>query len=111
MSRLDRHRDIPERVRVELFASERRCRLLRALATAGGEQSVRDLAVQVRVEETGRAADRVDSDTVESTCYEIYDRHLPKLAATGVVEYDSTLDKLRLLDSELLEEAEHELDK
>ena len=111
MSSLDRHGDIPQRVRADLVASERRCRLLRALAEAGGEQSVRDLAVQIRAEETGRAPDRVDSETVESTRYEIYDRHLPKLAATGVVEYDSTLDKLRLLDYELRETAERELDE
>lgn len=113
MSTLNRHdpSDIPERVRTDLFASERRCRLLRALAAAGGEQSVRDLAVEIRAEETGQAADQVDSDTVESTRYEIYDSHLPKLAATGVVEYDSTLDKLRLLDADLPEEAEPELDE
>lgn len=112
MSSLDRHdpSEVPEGVRADLFASEQRCQILRALAAAGGEASVRDLALRTRVRETGRPADRIDPDTVESLRYDIYDRHLPKLAATGVVEYDSVLDKLRLLDPEIREETERALD-
>ena len=91
MSSLDRH-TVPEAVRTELFASKRRCRLLRALAGAGGEASVSDLVAQIR------AVEPATTDTADEVQYDLYDHHLPKLAATGVVEYDSALDKLRLLE-------------
>jgi len=94
MSSLNRDdsREVPEAVRAELFDSERRCLLLRALAGAGGDASASDLVEQIRTAESDSA------DTAEEIRYDLYDHHLPKLAATGVVEYDSALDKLRLLD-------------
>ncbi len=94
MSSLDKHSStgVPEAVRAELFASKRRCRLLRALAGAGGEASVSDLVAEIR------AAKPAPTDTADEVRYDLHDHHLPKLAATGVVEYDSALDKLRLLD-------------
>ncbi|WP_436901945.1 DUF7344 domain-containing protein [Halovenus halobia] len=91
MSSIERH-NVPEAVRTELFASKRRCRLLRALAGAGGDASVSDLVEQIC------AAEPDTTDTTDEVRYDLYDHHLPKLAATGVVEYDSALDKLRLLD-------------
>ena len=113
MSTLDRDTlsEVPEKARDDVLGSDRRCRMLRALLEAGGEASVRDLAAQTRVQETDRPADRIDPETVDSLQYEIYDRHLPKLTTTGIAEYDSTLDKLRLLDSEIREETERELDE
>jgi hypothetical protein len=112
MSSLDQHDtgEVPEQAKTDLLASDRRCRLLRTLATAGGEASVRDLAAQIASQETGRPVERIDPDTVESLRYEIYDQHIPKLAATGVIEYDSLLDKLRMLDATLHEDAERALD-
>jgi hypothetical protein len=112
MSTFDQHdtNEVPEKARTDLLASDRRCRLLRALATADGEASVRDLAIQIVSQETGRPVERVDSDAVETLRYEIYDQHIPKLAATGAVEYDSLLDKLRILDTSFSEEAARALD-
>lgn len=95
-------RDVPEAVRSDLFASDRRCRLLRALATAGGEASVCDLATRIQ---TAESVD--DTDAVR---YDLYDRHLSKLVATGVVEYDSTLDKLKLLDADAAQTASRTLE-
>jgi len=95
---------------VDVFASQRRCRLLRALAAAGGDASVRDLAAGIRTQETGRCADEIDPEIIDQLRYEIYDQHLPKLAATGIVEYDSTLDKLRLLDSTVRQKVGRALD-
>ena len=94
MSSLDKHdsQDVPEAVRTALFRSDRRCRLIRALAGAGGEASVRDLAAQLHT------AAPETPDSTDAVQYDLYDHHLPKLAATGIVEYDSSLDKLRLID-------------
>lgn len=96
---------LPDRIRTDLLSSERRCRILSLLAAAGDEESVADLAVKIRAAETDQSPDSLDSETVEAIRSELYDCHLPKLTATGVVEYDSTLDKLRLTDSELSAEA------
>jgi hypothetical protein len=112
MSSFNRHSasEVPNAARADLLASDQRCRLLRALAAADGQASVRDLAVRVLVQQTDRPAEQIDSDAIESLRYEIYDRHLPKLAMTGVVEYDSVLDKLRLVDSDVSTAAKRALD-
>jgi DNA-binding transcriptional ArsR family regulator len=101
MSSLDRHttRQVPESVRAALFASDRRCRLLQALAEAGGEASASDLAAQIHTAEPD------SPDCPDTIQYDLYDSHLPKLTATGIVEYDSTLDKLRLLDADAAQTA------
>lgn len=110
MSSLDRHDDLPDAVRADLLSSKRRCRILHALAAAGGEVSVTDLAVETCALETGRSPERIEPEAIETIRYEIYERHLPKLTLTGVVEYDSALDKLRLTDSTVHREAKHALE-
>lgn len=105
MSSLDSHdsQTVPEAARTELFASDRRCRLLRALASAGGEASVSDLATRIQTTEP--------AENVDTVRYDLYDCHLSKLVATGVVEYDSALDKLTLLDADAARTASRALEE
>ncbi|MXR51863.1 hypothetical protein GRX03_09625 [Halovenus sp. WSH3] len=102
--------EVPDGIKTDLLASERRCHILRVLAASGGEASVTDIAVRTRARETSQSADQIPPDAVDSVRYEIYERHLPKLTVTGIVEYDSTLDTVRLTDSDACRETTHMLE-
>ncbi|PSP46741.1 hypothetical protein BRC69_02705 [Halobacteriales archaeon QH_6_66_25] len=55
--------------------------------------------------EEGCDPSAVDDRTRTEIRAELFQQDIPKLAATGVVEYDSMLDKLRLQSSEVASHA------
>ena len=80
---------LPERVVSDLLASDRRRLLLGCLEDHDGCLPVTDLAAAVAAREAGTNIGDVDPDRHRAVREEIYERHLPKLTATGVVEFDS----------------------
>jgi hypothetical protein len=107
MSQIDTPTDrleLPAEVCAELLSSRRRCRLLVTLAE-GGEAAVVDLAAQLAAAEWGTEPGAVNELERQELRREIFDRHLPKLTATGVVEYDSLLGKLRLAEPAIVPDA------
>jgi len=80
---------LPERVKDDLLSSARRRRLLDCLEKRGGCLPVTDLASAVAARESGTDAGAVDPDRHQAVRDDIYERHLPKLTATGLVEFDS----------------------
>ena len=85
MSQIDTPTDrleLPAEVCAELLSSRRRCRLLVTLAE-GGEAAVVDLAAELAAAEWGTEPGAVDELERQQLRQEIFDRHLPKLTATG----------------------------
>jgi hypothetical protein len=95
---------LPERVVADLLASDRRRRLLDCLADHGGSLPLTDLAAAVAAREAGTDIETVDPERHQAVRGEIYERHLPKLTATGVVEFDSMRGTVTLSGPELAEE-------
>ena len=95
--------DLPPAVVEDILASERRQLLLSCL-TEEGPMTVDDLATEVCAGEQGVSPDRVAADERHRVREEIYDRHLPKLTATGVVEYDSMRERVELANEDILRE-------
>ncbi|MEF8906628.1 MAG: hypothetical protein V5A13_02095 [Haloarculaceae archaeon] len=95
---------LPERVVADLLASDRRQRLLDCLEDRGGCLAVTDLAAAVAARETGTDLESVDPERHRAVREEIYERHLPKLTATGVVEFDSMRGTVTLSASGIAEE-------
>jgi hypothetical protein len=87
---------LPAAVVTELLSSRRRCLLVLTLAQQG-ESAVVDLAARLAADAEREPA-AVDETQTERIRQEIYDHHLPKLTATGIVEYDSVLGKVRLAE-------------
>jgi len=89
-----------------LLAARRRRILLYRLANRDGAVPIADLVTAVVEGETGTAGgrrdavDRPDSSAIEP---ELRERHLPKLAETGVVEWDSGDDAVEYRGHPLLE--------
>jgi len=96
---------LPGRVIEDLLGVERRRLLLACLATQGDGMVVEDLADHVRAREVGIDPEAVDAEQRRAVRDEIFQRHLPKLTATGVVEYDSMLGTLTLEDHSIAERA------
>jgi len=93
---------LPGKVVEDILSSERRRVMLSCLADCDGKMVVDDLAAAVCAAE-GRP---VDEATRREAREDIYDRHLPKLTATGVVEYDSMREAIELLDEGLADPEE-----
>lgn len=100
---------IPDEVLTELLGSRRRCHVLAELGASGGEALVEDLVAAVGADEEGCAPPDVDDRTLGEIREDVFERHIPKLTATGVVEYDSMLDRLRLEMPEVASRAAGEL--
>lgn len=100
--------DLPAEVQKELLSSRRRCLLLTTLAEVG-DVAVVDLAAQLGGGGTDSETAAAGEAAHEQIRWEIYDRHLPKLTATGVVEYDSQLGKLRLAEPAIVPAARRAL--
>ena len=95
---------LPEQVVTDLLSSERRRRLLRCLEDHGACLPVTDLAAAVAAKEAGIDIEAVDPERHQAVRNEIYERHLPKLTATGVVEFDSMRGTVTLKRSGLAED-------
>jgi hypothetical protein len=90
---------IPADVRRDILAADRRQMLLEVLAESSEPVPVWDLAASVRARERAVDVDAVDETETRAVRAELFESHLPKLAATGVIEYDSMLGAVRLTDS------------
>ncbi len=92
--------DLPGSVVEDILDSKRRRLMLACLADADGAMVVDDIAAAVCARE---GVDSTDHEMQEAVERDIYERHLPKLTATGVVEYDSMLGAVELLDDGLVD--------
>ncbi|WP_246391695.1 DUF7344 domain-containing protein [Halosimplex pelagicum] len=87
---------LPASAVADLRASGRRRRALERLAERGDAMPVTDLARRVVASERGEPAETVPDDAVEAARSDLFQRHLPKLTATGVVRYDSLVGTVEL---------------
>jgi hypothetical protein len=94
--------DLPEAVVEDILSSDRRRAMLTVLAETEKAVAVEDLAAATSAVQRGTPPDSVGPGTRREVVEEIYDRHLPKLLATGVVEYDSMRGAVRLVDRTLV---------
>jgi hypothetical protein len=93
--------DLPARVVADILADEHRRVLLSCLARRG-EMPVNDLAAEV----LSREGETVNEEDRRRMRREIYQAHLPKLTATGVVTYDSLRGTVALARPELVRQAD-----
>ena len=77
----------------EILSSARRRRLLYHLYNRNGVATLRELAYDVAVDETGEPVE----DEVEKRLYiSLYQTHIPKLEDAGIIEYDSETREVRM---------------
>jgi DNA-binding transcriptional ArsR family regulator len=79
------------------LAHERRRQVLSVLRTHSSI-TLPDLADETVVRDRGVSLADVPSDVVYSVYMELYHRHVPKLAAAGLVRYDQERDLVTLTD-------------
>lgn len=103
------HSTVPEEVVADLLDSRRRCHLLAQLTASDGEALVEDLVAAVGAAENNCAPSELEEPTLSEVRKEVFERHVPKLTAIGVVEYDSMLNRLRLETPEVASRAAEEL--
>jgi hypothetical protein len=84
---------LPAAVIEDLLACEHRRTLLSVLHERDGPVPIGDLARELA---PGSDADRVSDSDRRAARTEIYQAHLPKLTATGVVHFDSLLGEVEL---------------
>jgi hypothetical protein len=97
---------LPEEVIEDLLASKRRRAVLSCLAEQDGPMVFADLAAAVWARGRTATPDEIDPETRRRVRAEIYEHDLPKLTATGVVEYDSMRGTVQLTDSDIAGELE-----
>ena len=86
---------LPGEVVEDILSADRRRTLLSCLSDHGGEMAVRDLAACVSAREQGVTEGNIEESDRNRLYSDLYDEHLPKLTATGVVEFDSLRDCVR----------------
>lgn len=91
---------LPERVIDELLSVPRCRRVLEVLATHDS-LNVHDLARHVAARERGESPDCVSSGAAMAVYDDLYDRHLPRLTETSVVEFDPQHATLALVDDSI----------
>ena len=94
--RLSTEPRLPGEVVEEILSVDRRRTLLACLTDHGGEMAVVDLAACVGAREQGGTAEGITDATRDRLYDVLYDEHLPKLTATGIVEFDSLRDSVRI---------------
>jgi hypothetical protein len=97
---------LPREVIEDILASERRRVMLSCLENSGGPVAVTDLAAAVGAHDGETTPVGVDEKRRRAVREDIYERHLPKLTATGAVEYDSMCGTVRLVEDGLARELE-----
>ncbi len=80
---------LPAAVVEDLVENPRRRRLLGYLAECGEPVALTDLAAAIGARETESAPDEVPPAVRRAVREDILEHHLPKLTATGAVDYDS----------------------
>jgi hypothetical protein len=79
-----------------LLSNRRRRQLLYLLARSDGMRSLQAVTRELVGRLEGVAPDEVDDETYRSVYVSLYQRHVPRLAASGVVEYDEAERRVRL---------------
>lgn len=87
----------------ELLASEYRQLALRVLETRGAPLTVHDLATTVATLKHEAALPDIASDDVVDLHIAFSHVHVPKLAAAGVIDYDSSRERIEAVDLDGLE--------
>jgi len=85
----------------DILSSDRRRYLLYFLEAESGEAELRELARLVAAHESGITPQNVTQKGEKRVYISLYQSHLPKLEAAGIVEYDS--DSKRLTSTERVE--------
>lgn len=96
--------ELPVSVEEDLLASSRRCHLISVLDTHG-ETSLLDLAASLRAREQDVEPGEVSRVEIERLRTELLAEHLPKLTATGIVEFDSVVGKVGLREPAIVPQA------
>jgi hypothetical protein len=100
---------VPDEVLADLLDSERRCRLLEQLSAASEAAVVEDLAAAVCAAEEGCSPTEVSETRRRAVQNELFEEHIPKLVATGIVRYDSMVGRLWLEEPGVAVRAERSL--
>jgi len=87
---------LPDDVVSDLLSAPRRRRVLDLLVEASGSMAVDDLAALILAGERDTDQQSVPLADKKQVRTELYETHLPKLTATGVVTFDSQLGVVRL---------------
>ncbi|RRJ27668.1 DUF7344 domain-containing protein [Halocatena pleomorpha] len=98
-STTDTGRGLPEPVVEELLAEPYRRVVLRSLHATDGAITVRQLATRVVASERSIRPEAVSPRERERAQECLYEHHLPKLTATGVVRYNSRNASVELDDA------------
>lgn len=91
-----REPEVPAEVLEDVLSAPRRRLVVRALAEREEPVALADVAAVVCAGERGTPASAVTAEDRRAVREDIYDRHLPKLTATGLVEFDSMRGTLQL---------------
>lgn len=94
---------LPDHVIDDLLASERRRTMLEILAERSAPVVLDDLVRATLAEEQGTIPSEISQEECRAARIEAYEKHLPKLTAVDVVEYDSLVGTLKLTDESVLE--------
>lgn len=82
-----------------LLAEERRRYVIRILADHGPSVSLPDLADEVAAREFAVPITEIDDREILFIYLALYHRHIPKLAAAGVLEYDQDRDLVTVAEN------------
>ena len=102
----DREGKLPDHVIDDLLASERRERMLSILSERSSPIVLDDLMRTVLAVERGAAPENISRQDCAEARTEAYERHLPKLTATAVVQYDSLVGTVELTDESVVSQVE-----
>jgi hypothetical protein len=98
----DEPTSLPDHV-VEGLLDDDHCRLaLEILDDSSDPMIVEDLAAAILAREWDTTAVAVDEDDVQALRTELYEEHIPRLTAVGVVSYDSMLGTVELRRADIL---------
>ncbi|MFC7141826.1 MULTISPECIES: hypothetical protein [Halobacteriales] len=83
-----------------LLGNQRRFLVVEYLSMfdSGVDVEVRHVARVIRAVETGTPPHRIGADEYESAYNGLIQRHLPRLASAGLVEYDEQRKEIRVTD-------------
>jgi len=97
MSAPDASAPAPDQV-FEILSSHRRRMVLYHLRQTGGETTVNDLAEQIAAWENDVEIEDLTSQQRKRVYVSLYQTHLPKLAETGMIDYDVDAGEVRITD-------------
>ena len=92
----DDESNLPDSIVKDLRESRRRRIALDRLHTMDEARPVADLAREIAAVEHETEPEAVETEAVDAVRRDMYQQHLPKLTATGVVRYDSLVGTLEL---------------